>query len=448
MISDSVPIELTLDILSRLPEKSIARFRCVSKLWASVLGGQDFKDLFLTKSSAQPRLLFGIKENGKWSIFSLPQRLSPYEKLSSSLVVTPEFHMKFPPEDMTIYSCAHGCPGAYASGLVYFYVDKEQWSYFGRRPMICNPKTGRYEALPFISRYRKTYSFFGFDPIYKQFKVLFMRYPFGPGDHRIMTLGTMGMRWRKIKCSLLHECVSAGICINGVLYYLGDSSACVNNYEQIDGFVIVCFDVRSEKFSFIYQESSCKLINYKGKLGVVYYDDQVDDDAIELRVWVLEDVEKQEWSKYAYTLRDDRFFLRDVFIVGVNSTGEIVLSMAKYTSNQPFYVYYFNPETNTLQRVEIQGFGEYHESSDKPRSVYVFADHVDDLNVHDSKLLKSSISVPYVYREESEEDDKDYDEYGSPCFSGKRKKKKKMNMNLKKGMRIIMKMMKMKRKKR
>ncbi|KAL0797121.1 hypothetical protein Bca101_068498 [Brassica carinata] len=343
MISDSVPIELNLDILSRLPAKSIGRFRCVSKLWASILGGQDFKDLFLAKSSAQPRLLFGIEENGKWSIFSLPQHLSQYDKLSSSVVVTPEFHMKFPPEDMEIYSYAHGCPGAYASGLVYFYVDKEIWSQYGRRPMICNPKTGQYEALPFILRYRKTYSFFGFDPINKQFK---------------------------------------------------------------------------------------------GKLGLVYYDDQ-SDNAIELRVWVLEDVEKLEWSKYAYTLRDDRFLLRDIFVVGVNSTGEIVLSMAKYTSKQPFYVFYFNPETNTLQRVEIQGFGECHESSDEPSSVYVFADHVDDLNVHDSKLLKSSISVPYVYREESEEEDKDYyDKYGTRCFSGKRKKRKKMNMNLKKKIRI------------
>ncbi|KAF8082640.1 hypothetical protein N665_0817s0014 [Sinapis alba] len=331
MISDSIPVELNLDILSRLPEKSVARFRCVSKVWASILGGQDFKDLFLAKSSTQPRLLFGIEENNKWSIYSLPQRPSQYEKLSSSVV--------FPPGDMEIYSYAH------EFHMFYFYVDKEIWSHVGRAPMICNPKTtGRYEVLPYIRRYRKT----------------------------IMTLGTMGMRWRKIKCSLRHECVSSGICINGVLYYLGDLS----DY-------------------------------YKGKLGLVYYDDQ-SDNAIKLRVWVLEHVEKQEWSKYAFTLRDDRFFLRHVFVVGVNSTGELILSMAKYMSKQPFYVFYFNPETDTLQRVEIQGFGECHESSDEPStSVYVFANHVDDLHVHDSKLLKSSISVPYVYREESEEEDKE-----------------------------------------
>lgn len=437
MISDSIPTKLILEILLRLPAKSVARFRCVSKQWASILGGgqEYYKDLLLTKSSAQPRLLFGIEENGKWSIFSSPQHLlSPNEKLSSSsLVVTPEFHMKFPPEDMTIYNCAHGLPFGYASGLLYFYVDKEQWSYYGRRPMICNPKTGRYEALPFILRYRKTYSFFGFDPVHKQFKVLFMAYPFGPDDHRIMTLGTAGMRWRKIKCSLRHECVSSGICINGVLYYLGNLSRCTKKSEEVDRFVIVCFDVRSEEFKFIYQESSCELINYKGKLGLVYYDDQISDNAIELRVCVLEDLEKQEWSKYAYTLRDDRFFnLRGVSVVGVDSsTGEIILSMAEYTSKRPFYVFYFNPETNTLQRVEIQGFGEHHdESCDEPSSVYVFADRVDDLNVHDSKLLKSSISVPYVYREESEEEDEDcYDRYGFRCFSGKRKKKEQMNMN-------------------
>ncbi|KAF8055017.1 hypothetical protein N665_1305s0004 [Sinapis alba] len=32
---DHIPLDLTLEILSRLPTKSIARFLCVSKLWSS-----------------------------------------------------------------------------------------------------------------------------------------------------------------------------------------------------------------------------------------------------------------------------------------------------------------------------------------------------------------------------------------------------------------------------
>ncbi|XP_033133295.1 F-box protein At2g16450 [Brassica rapa] len=109
-----------------------ARFRSVSKLWASILDSPYFKDLYLTKSLAQPRLIFAIEENG----------------------------------------------------LIYFYG---VWTDEERAPVICNPKTGRYETLPYISR----------------------------------TLGTRGMRWRKIGCSLRVEIESEGVCINGVLYYLG-----------------------------------------------------------------------------------------------------------------------------------------------------------------------------------------------------------------------------------
>ncbi|KAF8083773.1 hypothetical protein N665_0753s0011 [Sinapis alba] len=102
MISDSIPIELNLEILS-IPSKSIARFRCMSKQWESKLGIPYFKDLFLAKSLSQQRLLFGIEEKNLWSIFSLPENLSPHEKLSSSLAVTPEFHMKFPPDGIRIH---------------------------------------------------------------------------------------------------------------------------------------------------------------------------------------------------------------------------------------------------------------------------------------------------------------------------------------------------------
>ncbi|KAL0853884.1 hypothetical protein Bca101_059036 [Brassica carinata] len=210
-------------------------------------------------------------------------------------------------------------------------------------PVICNPKTGRYETLPYINRYRKSYSIFGFDLINKQYKALFMAYPSGPNDHRIMTLGTRG-----------------------------DAD------ELRPKYMIVCFVVRYEKFKFIYPASFCELINYNGKLGVIYYDD-LSDDAIELRVWVLEDVEKQEWSKYSYTLRGDKLFRHYASEVGVISTGEIVLSMAEYTSKQPFYVFI-----------------------DDCSRFYPSADHAEDLNVDDPKLLNSSIYSPYVKTEESE----------------------------------------------
>ncbi|KAF3610855.1 hypothetical protein DY000_02046562 [Brassica cretica] len=215
--------------------------------------------------------------------------------------------MKFPPDDMWIFRRDNeqfAC--GYASGLIYFYG---MWTDKNEVPVICNPNTGRYETLPYISRYRRSYSLFGFDPVEKQYKVLHMAYPCCPNDHRVMTLGTTGMR-------------------------------------EKSSFAIACFDIRSEKFKILYPESFCELTNYNGKLGVIYYDD-LTHDAVELRVWVLEDVDKQEWSKYSYTLRGDKLFPHYASVVGVISTGEIVLSMADYTSTQPFYIFYYNPEKNT-----------------------------------------------------------------------------------------------------
>ncbi|CDY27347.1 BnaC04g50580D [Brassica napus] len=53
-----LPMDLMMDIFSRLSLKSIAICRCVSKQWGYVLGHPDFRDLRLARSQARPRLLF------------------------------------------------------------------------------------------------------------------------------------------------------------------------------------------------------------------------------------------------------------------------------------------------------------------------------------------------------------------------------------------------------
>ncbi|KAG7635658.1 F-box-like domain superfamily [Arabidopsis thaliana x Arabidopsis arenosa] len=295
----------------RLSSKSVARFRCVSKQWASMFASPYFRKLFQTRSSAKPSLLFaiadyGIEEDYSMKFFSSPQLENPYEKSSPTLVAAAEFHVKFSPDKLIpinhSYDPRYFSIG-YASGLIYIYGDR-----YVARPLICNPNTGR-----------------------------------------------------------------------------------------------------SEKFTYIDVERICRLINYKGKLAMIYWEDDVDiyeinhmagknldkyleenldvDATNELHVWVLEDVENQEWSKYAYTWTDDTFFRRHLSIAGATVSGEIVFSIRKYTSKQPFYVFYFNPESNTLQRVETQGFGEAFKA--ETCSVRTFVNHVENLDVNDLKQVKS-----------------------------------------------------------
>ncbi|CAL9216910.1 unnamed protein product [Arabidopsis halleri] len=217
-------------------------------------------------------------------------------------------------------------------------------------------------------RYRKVFSFLGFDPIDKQFKALFIAYPYCSDDHEILTVGTEKMGWKKIHCN---DPISKGICINGVLYYFACGIVRTSDDENYDD-VIVCFDVRSEKFKFIdanfFRERDQVLditeliwINYKGKLCALSWGMFCGNTGgWMLHMWVLEDVEKHEWSKNVYTLPENEV-IKDLYdlIVGVTATGEIVFSKKNDTSR---------PD----------------------RFVYAIVDLVEDLNINDAKELKSS----------------------------------------------------------
>ncbi|CAH8254079.1 unnamed protein product [Arabidopsis lyrata] len=332
MDMDLIPTDVMLEILSRLPAKSAIRFRCVSKLWGSMLNRPYFTELFLTRSSARPRLIFGVvKRNGELLLYSSPQPRNLYK--NSSLVVAADFHLKFS-------------------------VDNNNCGYNWKEYIRCK-------------------SFLGFDPIDNQFKVLRMHNNLRKDwDNYILTLGT-GNMWRKIQCPLTHYPVREGICINGFLYYLAELA---DELSDKKSYAIVCFDVRTEKFKFI--DAECyyhKLINYKGKVCGIKLEYAYDGGfPLKLSLWVLEDVEKQEWSNYSYCLEVKNVKANcNLSVVGMTARGEIVL--VKEDAFKPFYVFYFNPERNTLQSVEIQGVGEVQKWSNID-IVFGFVDHVEDLN--------------------------------------------------------------------
>ncbi|KAH0911123.1 hypothetical protein HID58_034444 [Brassica napus] len=223
------------------------------------------------------------------------------------------------------------------------------------KPVIFNPSTQHYVSLPKPRRRHCKYLgiFLGFDPIDNRFKVLWIRMT-GKSTYKILTLGTGEMRSEKLKF------------------------------------------IDAEFFAYF----RTKFINYKGRFRVSQWKNDVDGNIAELRVWVLQDIEKQKWSKNVYTLPA---ISELVGVAGATSTGDIVLSMG-YRTSKPFYVSYFNLERNTLQSVEIQGFGE---CSDEDRySVSVFVDYVEDLNLNDAnrfkaKTTKKTLQLCSIFEEQA-----------------------------------------------
>ncbi|EFH67187.1 hypothetical protein ARALYDRAFT_336233 [Arabidopsis lyrata subsp. lyrata] len=222
--------------------------------------------------------------------------------------------------------------------------------------VLCDPSTGQYAILPPDMRTTNNsnyHDFLGFDPIDKQFKVLVFNHTVDDKlVYHIVTLGTENLRWREIICPLTYGYCWEHICINGVLYYLAFDP---NKEHDMIG----CFDVRSEKVKSLNLNPDCfrnwstKLINYKGKLGVINLEDDCD-------------------GRFPLKLR------------------EIVL--AKGNVYNPFYVYYFNPEKNTLLSVEIQGVREGEDWSNIHR-VYYFVDHVEGLQFDVMKTTYAATSI-------------------------------------------------------
>ncbi|VYS47657.1 unnamed protein product [Arabidopsis thaliana] len=325
-MKNSIPIDLIIEIVSRSTAKSVARCHCVSKQWRAIFRRKYFIELFLTRSKARPRILFVVQDGewSEWSFLSLPQPQN-----SSLVVESADIHMKK-------FSAG-------ISGSIYFTY-----------------ASGKYVILP-EPRVFGMYSYLGFDPVDKEFKVLFMASGYTASkdvDHYILTLRTGELKWRTIQCPFTHEPLWTRICINGVLYYSAMNS---------DGnYVIVCFDVRYEKFKLV--DTKCRsefngLINYKGKLcGVkLKYAYRV-GFPVKLRMRVLEDVEKDEWSTYVKVK-----VTHNLSVVGMIATGTLI----------------------QVQSVEIQGLG----ANPDRIACNAFVDYVEDLSVNDAMLQLNSIPL-------------------------------------------------------
>ncbi|XP_010507693.2 PREDICTED: F-box protein DOR-like [Camelina sativa] len=365
---ENISIDVMMDIFSRLSSKSIATCRCVSKLWVSILGIPYFTELFLTKSCALPRLLFVCHKDSELIVFSTPQPTNPYEN-SSPLAAT--YHMKIP---FGRY-CDNIRP---IHGLVF--IQNEQR--FKLASVICNPTTRQTLTLPKPKTRKRLHilSYFGYHPMEKQFKVLSMTERDGISvEHQVLTLGAKKLSWRMIECCIPHCPKFEGICINGVLYY----RAFVDISSNI--FMIVCFDVRSEKFSFIKATEpfiiEAKLINYNGKLGLVMSEGRqyISGKRRRFEMWVLKDSEKHGWIKNTYELPplwQYGITVELLHFVGVTGTTNEIVFSPTYLADL-FYVLYYSFQRKTIRVVEIQGMG----GSKKKNWVQMFIDHVEDVRL-------------------------------------------------------------------
>ncbi|KAG2272855.1 hypothetical protein Bca52824_067410 [Brassica carinata] len=119
--------------------------------------------------------------------------------------------------------------------------------------VMCNPSTGQSFTIPRMKTRKRAgiVHILGYDPVEKLHKVLGMiSHRYGRTmEHQVLTLGgtERATTWRMTECGV--PCKSSlqrqNICVNGVFYYIETVT------DGSGDHVIVCFDVGSEKYSFV-----------------------------------------------------------------------------------------------------------------------------------------------------------------------------------------------------
>ncbi|CAH8305894.1 unnamed protein product [Eruca vesicaria subsp. sativa] len=344
----NIPLDLIVKILLKVPTKSIARLVLVSRKWLSIIRGKDFINLYLARSS--PRFLLAVFGSNVEEQF-----LQTCSQVDPSL----DRHRL----DITPHKLNADGFSPPIRGLVCRQMDF--------KVVISNPSTGQVLTLPRVKTTRRgILSFFGYDPVNDVYKILCMTILQGrqrrgsqvvSEEHQVYTLGAQ-RKWRMIECKQPHLplplCVfTKGICINGVLYY----------YAWIkDEAFLISFDLISEEFNAIKLPEDIKcVVNYNGKVAISSWPTRHG----EVRLWILEDASKQEWSKVSIVVPSwiDLIDIRHGYrLRGTLSTGELVFVPRTFPIN-PFYFISYNLKENIAKKVVVEELGEH----DASREIYL-----------------------------------------------------------------------------
>ncbi|CAA7046207.1 unnamed protein product [Microthlaspi erraticum] len=321
------PEDVLMEILARLPAKSLMRFKCVSKLWSSIISSRYLTNLFL-RASSPLRFMYLTDKYGHALLLTAAPQYAAEKFCGLHIEVTvPE---------------VGGCLVNALRGLMCFRIG-------GRRYRICNVTTKQQVELPLVKSSlvledgSNTWSHFGYDPIQDAYKVLSLVWGITQDkvmrwEHQVLVLGP-GASWRRSNTTQSvapHRPYSQGISMDGVLYYgawAGEESTCV----------LVSFDMSSEDFNLIelpleagitWDTRATNLMKYRGKIAVFDYTRLSSEGSIDL--WVVEHAGKSQWSNKTTLVPPIRGIALlprgDLFIQGTSREGTIRCFVNRFSS--------------------------------------------------------------------------------------------------------------------
>ncbi|VYS60162.1 unnamed protein product [Arabidopsis thaliana] len=365
-----IPEEMLIDILIRLPAKSLMRFKCVSKLWLSLITSRYFTNRFFKPSSPSCLFAYLVDRENQSKYLLLQSSSSSRHDHSDTSVSVIDQHSTIPIMGGYLVNAARG--------LLCYRT--------GRRVKVCNPSTRQIVELPIMRSKTNVWNWFGHDPFHDEYKVLSLFWEVTKeqtvvrSEHQVLVLG-VGASWRNTKSHHtphrpFHP-YSRGMTIDGVLYYSArtDANRCV----------LMSFDLSSEEFNLIelpFENWSRTIhMNYQGKVATCQYMRLASDGFVD--VCVLEDADKSQWSNkktFVLPISQMNFVHGDRLVVGASrDSGKVLLRKANLLRNQHARFFLYDLERNEIaRRIEIRPslLGSFNKTN---QFLKVFWDHIDSI---------------------------------------------------------------------
>ncbi|CAK9141465.1 unnamed protein product [Ilex paraguariensis] len=355
----NLPHEIIVEILSRLPVKSLLRFRCVSKSWCSLISSTQFAKTHLDVSSrnkdyANCRLIFS-SVRPHFDLKSCSLHCLLYEPSVNAIEM--DYPMKNPHHAVWIVGSVNG--------LVCIAIEED--SIF-----LWNPSTRESKKLPNLGIKLKYGCYiiygFGYDEISDDYKVVGIFCVFGIGGLYETEVKVYSLRtdsWRGIgEFPGGIPLDDSGKFTNGALHWASSRDM------RMDYWVLVSLDLAKETFGEVAQpkygdgDFSLTLGVLGGCLCVL-----CDYRGIHANVWLMKEYGKREtWTKIA-TIP----YLQDPVIytipLCISKNDELLLELRSYLR-------LYNPKDDTFKYPRIRNFGTCFEANTYVESLISF--NIDD----------------------------------------------------------------------
>ncbi|XP_059294866.1 putative F-box protein At1g32420 [Lycium ferocissimum] len=330
-----IPDETVIEILKRVPAKSLMRFRCVSKYFCSLISESSFIEAHHKSLVAQFFLLNRVALIPKHVIYNLSQREEDQDLANCPLRYLDE-------------PCFRNLRYMHSiNGLVCL------WNHKGD-VAICNPFIKEHVFLPKAPHIEKvsdsTTYLFGLDPTTKKHKVL-MEY-MAPYEYRsrvkywIFTIG-VDKSWREISGWTEFFSMKNCVCINGLIYceifFRRDIAvfSIITGEEKLIRMIALPYRISMNTLEYI-----PKIVEIKGQVALLVNDKDF-QVVPKILLYVLNGTSETDvWVKHRIELPLE---LTKTSLFTANSKGEIVSISDTETS----HVFLYDIGIKKWRKVEI-----------------------------------------------------------------------------------------------